>query len=262
MRIRLWGMALAVLVAASGSATGARAQTGGSGLAIDGRIGVSAAIALVDGHLQSVAHALQVLAMTEEVGTARWDTIRPLLATFKEVQLPAVVFFALPDGSYHTVEKGKIDQNIKDRAYFSRVMAGATAIGDLVVSRSTGRKVTIVAVPVKRAGKVIGLLGVAIHLDALSERLSRELQLPSNMVVYAIDGTQGTIALHSVTRLIFDDRATQENKALRAAVQEMRAQEEGTVTYEVGERKTTAVFKTSSLTGWRFALAVSSGPIE
>lgn len=113
MKKQMWGVSLAVLVAAFGSVMESKAQTGSTGLSIDGRIGVSAAIALADGHIQSMVRSLQLLAMTEEVGSGNWERMRGLLAKFKEVQIPAVVFFALPDGSYYTVEKGKTDQNIK-----------------------------------------------------------------------------------------------------------------------------------------------------
>jgi hypothetical protein len=261
MKKQMWGVSLAVLVAAFGSVMETKAQTGSTGLSIDGRIGVSAAIALADGHIQSMVRSLQLLAITEEVGSGNWERMRGLLAKFKEVQIPAVVFFALPDGSYYTVEKGKTDQNIKDRAYFPRVMAGKVAIGDLVVSRSTGKKVMVAAVPVKSGGKVIGALGVSVHLDKMSELLARELQLPPNMVLYAID-KQGTTALHSVTRLIFEDPAKQKSETLTRAVKEMLSKEEGMVTYEFEGKRKKAYFKTSPLTGWRFALAVTTARSE
>jgi hypothetical protein len=258
MKKQMWGISLAVLVAVLGSVENARAQTGGAGLTIDGRIGVSAAIALADGYIQSMVHSLQLLAMTEEVRSGKWEVMRGLLTRLKEIQIPVVVFFALPDGSYYTVEKGKTDQNIKDRAYFPRVMAGGVAIGDLVVSRSTGKKVMVAAVPVKSGGKVIGALGVSVYLDKLSELLVRELQLPPNMVLYAID-KQGTTALHSVTRLIFEDPAKQKSETLTRAVKEMLSKEEGMVTYEFEGKRKKAYFKTSPLTGWRFALAITAG---
>lgn len=262
MRKLTWGISLAVLVAALGTVGDARAQTDGAGLTIDGRIGVSAAIALADGHIQSMVHSLELLAITEEVRSCNWERMLPLLTRLKEIQIPAVVFFALPDGSYYTVEKGKTDQNIKDRAYFPKVMAGERTIGDLVVSRSTGKNVMVAAVPVKSGGKVVGALGVSIHLDKLSELLARELQLPSNMVLYAIDGKQGTTALHSVTRLIFEEPAKLKSETLRRAAKEMFSKNEGIVTYEFEGKRKKAYFKTSPLTGWRFALAVTTGRAE
>ena len=257
MKKQMWGVSLAVLVAAFGSVMETKAQTGSTGLSIDGRIGVSAAIALADGHIQSMVRSLELLAIREEVRSGKWERMVGLLTRFKEGQIPSVVFYALPDGSYYTVEKGKTEQNIKDRAYFPKVMAGVPTLGDLVFSRSTGKKVVVATVPVKHAENVIGALGVAIHLDKLSEVLARELQLPQNMVLYAID-KQGTTALHSVTRLIFEEPATQKSETLHKAVKEMLSKEEGMVTYEFEGARKTAFFMTSPLTGWRFALAVTT----
>jgi len=249
---------LAALSAAVGLAGGGRAGAGSPALTIDGRIGVSAAIALADGHIRSVVHGLQLLATTDEVRSGTWDKMLPLLTRFKDTQIPAVVFFALPDGSYYTVPKGKTAHTIKDRAYFSKVMAGERTLGDLVVSRSTGRKVMVATVPIEDRGTIVGALGGAIHLDELSQRLARELQLPPGMVVYAIDVRRGITALHSETGSIFDDPRTRQGDSLRRAVQEMMSREEGTVTYEHGGTRTTAHFRTSPLTGWRFAVAVTS----
>ncbi len=248
MRKGFWGTSLVLLAASTAIA--------GPTLTIDARIAVSAAVALADAHIQGVARSLELLAATEEVRSGKWENMVGLLTRFKEGQIPAVVFYALPDGSYYTVEKGKTDQNIEDRAYFPKVMAGEKTIGDLVVSRSTGKKVMVATAPIKNEGKAIGALGVALHLDRLSEILARELQLPPNMVLYAIDGKQGATALHSVTRLIFEDPTRQKSETLTRAVKEMLSKEEGIVTYEFEGVWKRAVFKRSRLTDWRFALAV------
>jgi hypothetical protein len=252
------GTSVALLVASWGYLSGIDTSQAGQALTIDARIAVSAAIALAETHIQGAVRSLGLLAATEVVRSGKWETMVSLLTKFKEGQIPAVVFYALPDGSYYTVEKGRTDQNIKDRAYFPKVMAGKSTIGDLVVSRSTGRKVMVATVPIKNEGKVVGALGVAVHLDKLSEILTRELELPPNMVLYAIDGKQGTTALHSVTRLIFEDPTRQKSETLTRAVKEMLSKEEGIVTYEFEGKRKTAYFKTSPLTGWRFALAVAT----
>ncbi len=250
-----WVASAILLVTAWGLASHAGDLAATPVPAIDGRIGVAAAVALADGHIRDMVHSIELLGMTEEVRSGIWERMRVLLTRFKEVQIPAVVFFALPDGSYYTVERGKTNLNIKDRAYFPKVMAGERTLGDLVVSRSTGKKVVVAAVPVKKGDKVIGALGVGIHLDKLSERLAQELQLPQSMVVYAIDPKQGYIALHSVTKFILEEPGKTGSETLRMAMKDMFSREEGVVTYEIEGMEQTALFMASPLTGWRFALA-------
>ncbi len=251
-----------LLVTSWGFAKGAATLAAPPVPAIDGRIGIAAAVALGEGHILGTVHSIELLAMSEEVRSGKWERMRGLLTRFKEVEIAAVVFFAPPDGSYYAVEKGKTNVNIKDRAYFRKAMAGERAIGDLEVSRSTGKKDVVAAVPIKKGDKVIGVLGVSIHLDRLSERLAQELQLPQSMVVYAIDPKQGYVALHSVTKFIFEQPGKTGSQRLRMAVKEMFSKEEGVVTYELEGLEQTAVFKASTLTGWRFALAGTTEQTE
>jgi len=111
----------------------------------------------------------------------------------------------LPDGSYYVVGMGKTDKNIADRAYFPVVMSGRNTYSELVVSRSTGKKVLVVAVPVIREGDVIGALGISVFLEDLSEILSEELKLSDDMVFYAVTA-ENQIALHTDTEMILGDK--------------------------------------------------------
>jgi presenilin-like A22 family membrane protease len=169
---------------------------------------------------------LEALAMTQEVQSGDWEEMVGLLANVEQAQVPNIVWFVLPDGSYYTVELGKTDQNLSNRTYFPGLMAGNNVLGDLVVSKATGKKSLVVASPVIREGEVIGGLGASLFLDDLSNTISEELALPDDMVFYATTPA-GEVVLHSDTQLIFE---TSPNLAKNV------------------------VFETSPLTGWRFAL--------
>jgi hypothetical protein len=193
---------------------------------MDTSVGVSALVALADSHISSYANALDALAMTQEVQSGNWDEMVGLLTKVEQYQVPGAMWFVLPDGSYYTVELGKTDQNISDRAYFPGLMAGNNVLGDLVVSKATGKKSLIAASPVMREGKVIGGIGASIFLDDLSNTLTKELSLPDDMVFYATTEA-GNVTLDSDTQLIFEP-----SPILAKNV----------------------VYETSTLTGWRFAL--------
>jgi len=193
---------------------------------MDTSVGASALVALADSHISSYASALEALAITQEVQSGDWEEMVGLLARVEQDQVLGTVWFVLPDGSYYTVELGKTDANLSDRAYFPGLMAGNKVLGDLVVSKSTGKKSLIAASPVVRDGEVIGGLGVSIFLDDLSTTLAEELALPDDMVFYATTEA-GEVALHSDTQVIFET-----SPVLAENV----------------------VYETSPLTGWRFAL--------
>lgn len=193
----------------------------------DLRMGVSALTALADDHITDCIDSLQDLAVMQEVQSADWQQMADLMTkNAAKTGNTAIVWFALPDGSYYTVAQGKVGQNLSDRDYFPKLMAGNTVTGALVVSKSTGKKSVVVAVPVMKQGKVIGGLGTSIFLDDLSNSLSQKLGLPGDRVFYALDGT-GAVALSSDTSLIMA-----QNPDLAKNVE----------------------WQTSLLTGWRFAL--------
>ena len=218
--ISIVGVCLALLVAALGCGGGK--DTG----KVDIKMGVSALVALADSHIASYVNSMEALAMTQEVQSGDWDEMVGLLAMVEQAQVQGTMWFVLPDGSYFTVELGKTNLNLSDRAYFPRLMAGNNVLGDLVISKSTGKKSLIAAVPVKQEGEVIGGLGTSIFLDGLSTTLAGELQLPDDMVFYATTA-DNKVALHSDTEVILA-----ENPNLSKHV----------------------VSETSPLTGWCFAL--------
>ena len=218
--ISIVGVCLALLVAALGC--GGNKETD----KMDIKMGVSALVALADSHIASYVNSMETLAMTQEVQSRDWGEMVGLLAIVEQAQVHGLIWFVLPDGSYFTVELGKTNLNLSDRAYFPRLMAGNNVLGDLVISKSTGKKSLIAAVPVKQEGEVIGGLGTSIFLDDLSTTLAEELDLSDDMVFCATTA-EGKVALHSDTELILA-----ENPDLPKHV----------------------VSETSPLTGWCFAL--------
>jgi len=168
-------------------------------------VGVAGAAALTDSHIKNCVDMLEILAATEEVKSGDWETMLPILTKADEVMLPGPKWFGLPDGSYYVVGMGKTDKNIADRAYFPVVMSGSNTYSELVVSRSTGEKVLVVAVPVIKEEKVIGALGISVFLEELSDIISEQLKLSDDIVFYAVTaGNQ--VALHTDTKMILEDK--------------------------------------------------------
>ena len=178
-------------------------------IVIDPTMSVPAAIALTEAHVGGIATSMQVIALTDEAGSADWDTIEPLLAELEDGSIPLVAWFALPDGSYYTVDAGLVDGNLGDRDYFPVVMGGEAVIGDLIVSKSTGRESMVVTVPVQDGSDVVGALGTSIYLDDMSQVIVDDLQLSSEIVFYAISDDD-VIALHSDSEMIMKNASEQD----------------------------------------------------
>jgi len=168
-------------------------------------MGVAGAAALTDCHIENCVNTLEVLATTEEVKSGDWEIMLPLLTKTDEVMVTGPKWFALPDGSYYVVGMGKTAKNITDRAYFPVVMSGSNTYSELVVSRSTGEKVLVIAVPVIREGEVIGALGISVFLEDLSDIISKQLKLADDLVFYAVTA-ENQVALHTDTEMILVDK--------------------------------------------------------
>jgi hypothetical protein len=222
---------------------------------VSGRVALSGLIALSESQLSARVGTLAALALTDEAKSADWKRIGPLLEGLSWVQdSSAVAWLMLPDGSYYATGKGLASGNLKDRPYFTEVLAGRTSVGTLVISKSTGRDVVVVVVPVRNAeGSIVGALGASVYLDTMSEWLARALMLPPSLVFYALD-PQGNTALHVKTVHVFEDAANQGSPTLVQAVKTMLEQDHGTVTYDFEGSTRQVMFQASPLTGWKFAL--------
>lgn len=241
----------ALLVASAACGSGSTT----SPFTVNGEMELATAVALTDNHIQSLANTMQVLATTNEVKAGSWVGMEDLITSFSQVQLPALYWFLLPDGSYYAVGVGKASGNLSDRPYFPVVMSGQPSIGDLVVSKETGKNSVIVTVPVKNDGTVIGALGASVYLDDFSNILVQEMELPANMVFYAIND-QGYIALSSNTDLIMQ-KASDLGSSFSNAVNEMLSKKEGSATYQLEGTTQTVVYMTSSVPNWCFILGVT-----
>ncbi|MEJ2653664.1 MAG: hypothetical protein P8173_18335 [Gammaproteobacteria bacterium] len=128
---------------------------------------LSAFISYTDLRIRSVLWSLEILASTNEAQSGNWRKMQGLLSGYQKSDRGFIVWYVHPDGSYHTVNKGLMDKKLSDRSYFPDLMAGRKITGALVVSKSTGQRSAIIAVPVKKGNKVVGAVGASLFLDKL-----------------------------------------------------------------------------------------------
>jgi hypothetical protein len=220
---------------------------------VDGQTALHALISLTDAHLQKMADVLTFVATTDAVRSAQWEQIRAPLAEAARVNVPALHWFALPDGSYWTLEGGRATANLADRPYFPRLLAGQTVMGDLVVSRATGKSAAIVAVPVRGSGgSIVGVLGSSVYLDSLSLLIQREMHLAPNHLFYSLDA-EPLVGLHADPESIFLRPMEEGDADLAAAIREILDHEEGVVSYGFRGTGRTVLYRRSPATGWWYA---------
>ena len=252
------GMALvwsASVVGAQGKpATGHRPPPA---FTVDGDIALHSLMSLSDAHLQKLADVLTMLANTDAARSRDWDTIRGQLAEAARVNVPAALWFAMPDGAYWTLTQGRVNASLADRSYFPRLLAGETVIGSLVVSRSTNRNTAVVAVPILgQKHEVVGVLGASVHLDTLAALLRAELGgLRGGLLFFAIDSLP-LGALNSDPTLIFTEPMKIGDAGMQRAFKGILSNQEGAVMYDFRGTRRTVLYRRSAVTGWWYGFGM------
>lgn len=249
-------MSIATALLAGLLAAGAHAQEAPARSTMTFQMGaeplLSAIMTIAEERIRGTYGTVRLLAATDEVLSGKWDSMRELFQTAAGT-LNGVLWFVRPDGVYFTADKGLMARKVNDRFYFPRLMEGEPVVGELVISRTTNRPAAVVAVPVKKKGKVIGAVGVSLFLDEIARLVDEKTDLPRDAVFFAVDA-KGRSALHRDRRFMFGFPAMEGSPSLAGAVAEMFSRKAGTVRYDFKGQTKTVVFKESRMTGWRFAL--------
>jgi methyl-accepting chemotaxis protein len=216
---------------------------------VNGSVALASLISLSDNHLLKLAQSLEMLAATPEARSGDWEKIKDPLRELGRTNVEALLWFARPDGSYWSVPEGKSAGTLADRTYFPRLLAGKRVLGDLVVSKATGKSTGVVAVPVfRRDGSVAGVLGSSVYLDRLSKRIEQEMDLDDSVIFFSFDA-EPLLALVYDPSLIFVD-PNRLGAEVSKAFTEMRSRQEGVVTYTFRNRERTVLYRKSPVTGW------------
>lgn len=220
---------------------------------------LSAFASYTDLRISSVQQSLEILASTSEAKSAKWEKMKSLLSGYEKSDGGLIVWFVRPDGSYYTVNKGLMDVKLSDRSYFPKLMSGRMIIGDLVVSKSSGQRSAVIAVPMKEGGKVIGAIGASLFLDMFSERIGSVLALRSGAAFFSM-APNGQTTLHKETDRHFLDPRELGSETLKKAANEMLSNPAGETAYEFDNAMKRAIYRTSPLTQWKFAITFSDAP--
>jgi len=215
-------------------------------------ITASAAVKLLAGYIDSrlgeFLAVLQALSFTEETRSGNWTLLKPLLVEQESAKLAGRIWYLLPDGSYYTTVDNLTSKNLKDRDYFPDLIAGNPVLGSVVVSKSTGKPVAVVAAPIKNNDKVHGALGTSIYMQDINDEVRKTFPLQSDQKFFAV-ANDGIIALHSDDEWI-GQQISNINGNLESKLSETTG--ECTFTYEGNEWR--AVWTTAPKTGWRIVI--------
>ncbi|MHB9059456.1 MAG: methyl-accepting chemotaxis protein [Bacillota bacterium] len=135
--------------------------------------------------------------------------------------------FALASASGLTVAQsdGKVGLSVADQSYFAAAMSGEEYVSDVVLSKSTGSPVIVVASPVRNdAGRTVGLVLGTIKRDVILEQMA-QAKPGQTGVVYLVDSKGFFITPPR-------GEAATDKKPDSQAIQELVAGKNGTAIYK------------------------------
>jgi len=136
-----------------------------------------------------------------------------------------------------------------DRAYFTNAMAGNLNYSDVIISGSTGQPVIVIAAPIHKNGKVVGVIGASIDLSMLTELVI--VDGGEGSYGYIVDRTGKTIAHPNqvfVTEML--------DATFLEPVQQVIQEKHGTISYEYANDKKLASYVYLNRLGWGIIVQV------
>lgn len=145
--------------------------------------------------LTTQANRLEAIAASS---SAKNGNVKELLPLFDEVKQTSKVYenivYSAPTGvaKAHTKREQIGQLNISDRSYFQKALKGEANFSEILISKTSGNRIVVVAVPVKKGNKVTGVISAPINFEAFLENFSKELQKQNHGHMYLVD-SQKTI---------------------------------------------------------------------
>jgi len=226
------------------------------GFGSDARAALGAYRGMVEEHVDGIHRELRIIAASSEAKSGKWEELKPLLLELSnDLTTDATAWFVLPDGTYFATETAGItDQTLKDRHYFPILMSGKEVFGDLVISKTTGHRSVIIAVPVLSGDKVIGGVGVSLRVHLLSDLVNKDMPLSDDAYFYALE-RDTRIVLHRKAERMFQTPSDVGDEALGEEFKKVLTQDSGTFDYTLHGKKMTSIFERSPRLGWYFFIA-------
>lgn len=127
----------------------------------------------VDGWIGANVRAMN--AMTQLEGIQSMDAFQqePILkAIQKEYPWTYLIFTVGPNGMNIARNDGKALRDYSDRQYYKDVMAGKRLAWQNLIGKTSKKPALVLAVPIRRNGKLVGVLGNAMTVDDISKEVA------------------------------------------------------------------------------------------
>ncbi len=144
----------------------------------------------LDEWFEAKKRILHDLASNPRVQTGNWWQMEsPLKEAQALVPESLLILFASPDGSYNATNSGR--GSVQDRTYFKKIMEEGAPyyLDEPVISKSTGKPIIVLAVPLEGKGVRKGVLAMALDVGAVTAILRKVVEEDEQRIVSPASGS-------------------------------------------------------------------------
>lgn len=151
---------------------------------------------------------------------------------------------------------------LADREYYQKAIKGEIAISDPVVSKASGKMITVIAVPIKKDGQVTGIVYGSIAMEEVTKKIL-DIKAGQTGYAYVLQG-DGLAIIHPDKEIAMKVNAVQDPKLpqdLRSVNERLVKGESGVAEYEYAGTHKIVAFAPVPGTKWSFAINVPSAEV-
>lgn len=174
-----------------------------------------------------------------------------LTGVVKDYPTITQIYIMRKDGMQIYKTSGQLGDR-SDRDYFQKAVRGELNYSDVIISRSQGFPVIVLALPIKQAGEIKGVIGASLDLSFLSQLVS-EVKPGENGYGYIVE-RNGKVIAHPNDEYV-DKR---EDLSYLPPVKKVIKGKQGTSEYIFEETKKLVSFQPINKTDWGVLVQISS----
>jgi methyl-accepting chemotaxis protein len=216
---------------------------------------LTSAMQSVEMILQTEVSRLHNIAQLSETQAGDWDFIKSELIKNNLERTKSLYWYSLPDGSYYTSDKDKVEANLSSREYFPALLKGKDVVGYPVLGKTSGKKSIVIAVPITVNAEVVGILGTSVFLDEFWDLLKAKIQIPKKYDFYAVNSEGITIFDLETKDHLLDKVLEQPAPTLVEAIKVIILTDEGELNYKWNGKNKISVYLKSPISDWRYVLS-------
>ncbi|MEN6566702.1 MAG: methyl-accepting chemotaxis protein [Veillonellales bacterium] len=205
---------------------------------------------------------MQIMSAAPIVQQGNFAEIAPFLINVSQTDkaLYDSIGYIKPDGTY--INSGGKQGSLADRDYFQQAIKGQAVISDPVISKSTGKPIVPIAIPVKTNGVISGVIYGSVNMDGLSKKVL-DVKIGQTGYAFVAQG-DGLRIIHPDKDVAMKvnpltDSATDPN--LRQVSERMSRGETGLTAFEYKGAEKTYAFAPVAGTKWSLAIGVPTAEV-